>query len=83
MTLRLPDSVLLLATRYTEATGRRWGGVSTDASNDGKTFDRIAAGKVVTVQRCERIIQWFSDNWPADCDWPAQVDRPQERSDAA
>ena len=25
----------------------------------------------------ERVIQWFSDHWPADEPWPADIPRPE------
>ena len=40
-------------------------------------YSRLKRGRDVTSRRAERIIQWFSDNWPVDLDWPADIPRPE------
>ena len=40
---------------------------------------------LLTTRRAARAIQWFSDNWPSDLEWPAEIPRPepQEPKEAA
>lgn len=79
------EKLMRLARSYAEATGaksRQQGGgialsgISTKVFNDGKTLDRIAAGGDVVTGSYERAIQWFSDNWPVETEWPEGVHRP-------
>ena len=28
------------------------------------------------TQTASRLMRWFSDNWPADLEWPADIPRP-------
>lgn len=46
------------------------------AANDGKFFGRLANGKTCTLRTSDRVLQWFSDHWPAGLEWPADVPRP-------
>lgn len=50
------------------------------AANDGSFFSRIATGRSFTARKYDEIIQWFSDNWPVDAVWPADVRRPSPSS---
>lgn len=50
--------------------------VSSYAANDGKFFQRLSQGAGCTLRTAERRIQWFSDNWPEDLEWPSDVPRP-------
>ena len=51
------------------------------AANDGKFFVRLKAGKTCTLRTTERVLQWFSDHWPEDLDWPTDTPRPRPSSD--
>ncbi len=57
--------------------------LATKAANGGAFFDRLAKGKTITVRKYYNLIQWFSDNWPADLDWPKDIERPEPRKEAA
>lgn len=70
------DDLLRIARTYGEATNRSLARVSTLATNDGKFFRKIEAGSGCTVDRLNRILRWFSDNWPATVAWPEGVARP-------
>jgi hypothetical protein len=49
------------------------------AAGDWRFFDRLAAAEVTfTIRKYDGVLQWFSDNWPADADWPAGILRPQQ-----
>jgi light-regulated signal transduction histidine kinase (bacteriophytochrome) len=46
------------------------------ALNDNTFYARIETGAGFNIKTFDRLIQWFSDNWPADVTWPAGIDRP-------
>ena len=46
------------------------------AAKDARFLDRIESGQGFTVKTYDRAMQWFSDNWPEDAEWPAGVERP-------
>jgi hypothetical protein len=50
--------------------------VSTLVLNDGKRLDAIARGGDLRTAVFERAMAWFSSNWPAGAEWPADVPRP-------
>lgn len=88
MTLR--EQLLHLATTYAEATNTRsrdggasLSGLSTKIFNDGKTFDRLAAGGDVTTSSFERALLWFSANWPTGTAWPKSIRRTTPKGKAA
>lgn len=68
--------ILLLQTAYCAHTGLAVSTVSRKCAGSGAALNRISAGKPTTLQRLERIIQWFSDHWPTDLPWPPDVPRP-------
>lgn len=54
-----------------ETTVIRW------ASGSGDTLKRLRGGKPFTDVRMVKIIQWFSDHWPNDLEWPGKFPRPK------
>ena len=46
------------------------------ASGDGALYARLRNGKAITTHRAARLVQWFSEHWPDDLAWPADVPRP-------
>ena len=46
------------------------------AGRDGRFFIRLREGKGCKVDTMLSTIQFFSDNWPANAEWPVTVDRP-------
>ena len=72
------------ATLVTLASGyARWRGVSLWrvghlAANRGSFFVDLKEGR----RHCQtdtysRVLQWFSDHWPAELPWPAEAPRPE------
>lgn len=55
----------------------RWR-VSFLARGDGMFFKRLAEGSSCTLRTATRVIQWFSDNWPSDLEWPRSIPRPEK-----
>lgn len=79
----LPETILRLIdimashSRYSPGTIGRW------AAGSGDFTPRLRRGHDVTTRRAERVVQWLSDHWPADAEWPDDIPRPEPRRDAA
>ena len=39
-------------------------------------MNRLRRGHTITLRRVARVLQWFSDHWPADLEWPSDIPRP-------
>ncbi|MGV6840015.1 MAG: hypothetical protein ACWA40_07445 [Planktomarina sp.] len=50
--------------------------VSMLVRGDGGFFDRLKKGASCTVRTERKVVQWFSDHWPWDLEWPENVVRP-------
>lgn len=70
------DTLTKLARAFAAHKGLKLSTVSTYAAQDGKYFDRLEHGAGCTLRKAERLVQWFSDNWPADLEWPRDIQRP-------
>ncbi|WP_126976491.1 hypothetical protein [Frigidibacter oleivorans] len=58
--------------------------VSTYAANDGKWLPGLkGATTSCTLRKAELVMQWFSDHWPADLDWPHDIPRPPKTKEKA
>ena len=53
------------------------------ASGNGDFYARLKRGHDLTTRRAAKVIQWLSDHWPADLDWPDDIPRPRPQRDAA
>jgi len=74
--------LLELARLYGAAKGISHWRVSLFVFNDGKKLAALEKGKRITTERLDVAMQWFSDNWPPDTVWPAEIGRPA-RQEAA
>lgn len=45
---------------------------------DGQFLSRLKDGKGCTIRTAETVMKWFSDNWPEDLEWPADIPRPEK-----
>jgi len=77
------DQLVDLARRYSDATGLEPKTVSWRAFGDTKKLAALETGADIQVGRYERTLQWFSDNWPAEVEWPADIARPPVRATTA
>ena len=76
------QNILALANKYSAHTGLALATISTYATGSGDFFKRLQAGHDVTLRRAIRIIQWFSDHYPADLTWPIEIQRPDPNPDS-
>ncbi|MBK5945957.1 hypothetical protein CCR83_05685 [Rhodobacter veldkampii DSM 11550] len=36
----------------------------------------LVAGASCTLRKAAAVVQWFSDRWPSDLEWPRDIPRP-------
>ena len=65
-----------LARIYSAHEGISHWAASYRAVRKGDMFHRLESGHDCTVATYARIMQWFSDQWPADLPWPSDIPRP-------
>ena len=61
---------------YAAASGLAIATVSSRATGDGAKLPAVMAGADMTTRRFDLTLWWFSDNWPENAAWPADVARP-------
>ena len=61
---------------FADAKGLAVSYASRIATGSADTVARIEHGTSLTLRRASRIIQWLSDHWPSDVDWPPEIPRP-------
>lgn len=77
------EHLLILARAYSVHIGKPLSTVSSRIFDDGKKLDAIVAGGDLYSGRLNKAIQWLSDNWPDDLQWPESVFRPERPVEAA
>lgn len=78
------EIITKLAETYIAHTGLKETTVSSYAMNDGKRLTAIRKdGADVTSRRFNRVLQWFSTNWPEDLEWPQSIPRPAPSTEDA
>ncbi|GGC68383.1 hypothetical protein [Chelatococcus reniformis] len=62
---------------YAQATGLKVTTVGRLAAKDGRFFTRLNDPELsFTLKRYNRLLEWFSANWPEETNWPEGVRRP-------
>lgn len=75
---QLQTYLLDLAHAYAGGVHWKLSTVGKIAAGYGRFFERLGEGKTFTVRKYDSVVLWFSMNWPADLDWPANVPRPSD-----
>ncbi|MFN4191857.1 MAG: hypothetical protein ACK4FR_02845 [Tabrizicola sp.] len=70
------NHLLCLADLYGLHHGLSHWRVSYLVRGDGQFFHKLKTGKSCTLRTAARVLSWFSDNWPEDLEWPAEIARP-------
>ena len=76
------DDFLLLGQIFATHRGMTRSTVSTYMTGSGATFRRLEEGRSITLRRANRILQNFSDHWPAELAWPEGIERPAPSPDS-
>lgn len=61
---------------YREKDERAESTIGRFCAGDGDFFDRLRSGKGFNVRTYDRVVGWFSANWPEGAVWPDDVLRP-------
>ncbi|HEV7251475.1 MAG TPA: hypothetical protein VGN93_31240 [Shinella sp.] len=75
MTLR--ENLISVADSYCSLTGLSKARVSTLVLSGGRRLAVIEAGGDIGTEGYERAMQWFSDRWPEEAEWPEGIPRPE------
>lgn len=70
-----------LGQRFADARGISLWRVGFLAADDGKFFTRLQTGRTCTLRSARVVVQYLSDHWPDDHEWPADIPRPASRMD--
>ncbi len=76
------EQILILAQSYAAGRGITMSTLGSPAYT-GVIFARLEGGSSITLRTARRLVQWFSDHWPADLDWPRDIVRPAAQKEAA
>ena len=71
-----------LARKFADHRGLSLATVSNYVCGHARLFVRLEAGHSCTLRTYARAVQWFSDHWPTDLDWPADIPRSDPSPDA-
>lgn len=74
----LAQALLRCSDAYCAAKGLARPTVSALILKDSRAFDRVANGGSITIRNFERVMQWFSAQWPDDLPWPDDIARPSQ-----
>lgn len=45
-------------------------------TGNGQFFNGLRQGRSCTLKTASKVVQWFSDHWPEDLEWPEDIPRP-------
>ena len=75
--MTLAEQVHLVASTYLQHSPLPVRTVSWRSLGETRALGLFLDGKAsFTLARADRALLWFSENWPAGLDWPAEVRRP-------
>ncbi|WP_126975544.1 hypothetical protein [Frigidibacter oleivorans] len=74
---------ILLADTLAQHDGVTHFAISMRAFGKGDFFKGLKEGGDCRTATAARLMQWFSDHWPADLDWPRDIPRPQKTKEKA
>lgn len=77
------SSLLALCAAYAAHRNISHWRVSYLARGDGQFFKRLQSGKGCSARTAAEVVQWFSDHWPADLEWPRDIPRPPKSKQEA
>lgn len=70
------QTLITLAETLTAHEGGSEATISNKVSTNARLFKRLRAQKGCNVSTFNNAMNWFSENWPADLEWPADTPRP-------
>lgn len=79
----LYEHIITLAESFARHIDRKEATISNRIVGHARLFKRLRDGGGCTVETALIAVQWFSDNWPTDLEWPRDIDRPKRSKEAA
>ena len=80
----LVAQLIITSGLFAGAKGLSTARVSALVFGNGGKLPALVSGKAdLTTRSWERAMTWFSNNWPAGLEWPADVPRPSASEDEA
>lgn len=73
--------ILRLANRYAAARHIATSTLAREATGSSTWFERCVTGRV-TIRSATAVVQWLSDHWPKELEWPVDIVRPESGSRA-
>ena len=70
------QDILRLANRYATARHIATSTLAREATGSSTWFERCATGRV-TIRSATAVVQWLSDHWPKELEWPVDIVRPE------
>lgn len=74
------DALIRLANLLAAHDGVTHWAISMRATRKGDFFYRLTKGADCQTETARRVLRWFSDHWPEDLPWPADIPRPPRRA---
>lgn len=70
-------AIIKLVTALADQQGVTHYAISMRIFGKGDFFQNmIEKGWDCRTRTAERVMRWFSDNWPSDLEWPSDIPRP-------
>lgn len=82
MERELRNHLLALFRAFCDASGKTDSMVAYESAGDRLFYQRIRA-KSFTVRKYDRVVEWFSKNWPEGIAWPDRVSTVSKKRKAA
>tara|TARA_R110002124_G_scaffold122845_8_gene281494 strand:- start:117 stop:416 length:300 start_codon:yes stop_codon:yes gene_type:complete len=65
-----------LADLLARFSGRSEATISQKIVGHARLFSRLNSGSGCNAHTYQNAMNWFSEHWPADLEWPADIPRP-------
>jgi hypothetical protein len=72
--------LIQLGARLAQFRARSEATVSQWIVGHARLFSRLKAGRGCNAHTYQDAMDWFSQNWPADLEWPTDIPRPEQSS---
>lgn len=76
-------SLINLADTLADHQGVTHYAISMRSLGKGDFFKKLKEGGDCRTSTSSRLFTWFSENWPDDLEWPADIPRPPKSTEAA
>ena len=85
MEAELRANLIVLAKRYAAAMKMEMSTVAQRALGDWRFFQRLEESETAsfTIRKYDAAVAWFAARWPQQAEWPADVPRPEHRTQDA